>query len=99
VPIICGDCSKTYEVRVGQKRNNRRCFSCASERQARISVLHRMVRRAVKAGTITKSDCEICGSKRTYAHHDDYAEPLKVRWLCGPHHHQHHVKHGPGKNA
>jgi hypothetical protein len=22
-----------------------------------------------------------------------------VRWLCKSHHRQHHVKHGPGKNA
>lgn len=26
--------------------------------------------------------CEICGTTRTEAHHEDYAQPLAVRWLC-----------------
>jgi hypothetical protein len=27
-----------------------------------------------------------CGEPRVDAHHDDYARPLDVRWLCRPHH-------------
>ncbi len=38
-----------------------------------------------------KKPCEICGSLKSQAHHDDYAKPLEVRWFCYEHHTQHHV--------
>lgn len=40
------------------------------------------------------STCGDCGRKRDthqiHAHHDDYSEPLKVRWLCARCHTLHH---------
>jgi ribosomal protein S27AE len=27
-------------------------------------------------------DCENCGAPDAHAHHDDYSQPLDVRWLC-----------------
>jgi hypothetical protein len=44
------------------------------------------VNRAVKADKLIKQPCELCGNEPTQAHHDDYAKPLDVRWLCVPHH-------------
>lgn len=36
--------------------------------------------------------CSQCGAGgRLHAHHDDYAEPLAVRWLCRPCHVQYHT--------
>lgn len=46
--------------------------------------------RAIKDGILTKQPCSICGEVRVDAHHDDYMEPLKVRWLCRKHHNEHH---------
>jgi hypothetical protein len=40
----------------------------------------------VKAGELEKQTCEVCGIEAVDAHHDQYDEPLKVRWLCRRHH-------------
>jgi hypothetical protein len=46
--------------------------------------------RAIRSGAITPKPCEVCGAEKVDAHHDDYSKPLEVRWLCRPHHQQHH---------
>lgn len=48
------------------------------------------VNNALRDGRITKLPCEVCGNKRSQAHHDDYRSPLKVRWLCFKHHREIH---------
>lgn len=45
---------------------------------------------AIKSGKIQKQPCEVCQSTHSQAHHDDYSQPLVVRWLCKLHHAQHH---------
>lgn len=40
----------------------------------------------VKRGKVDKLPCEICGSERSEAHHEDYTRPLQVHWLCRDHH-------------
>lgn len=47
---------------------------------------HLAVQRAVKAGELEKQSCEVCGIEAVDAHHDQYDEPLRVRWLCRRHH-------------
>ncbi len=49
------------------------------------------IRRELAAGRLIRQVCEICGILETDAHHDDYAKPLDVRWLCRKHHLQHHM--------
>ncbi len=34
--------------------------------------------------------CEACGREDAQRHHDDYAKPLEVRWLCPPCHAKEH---------
>lgn len=46
---------------------------------------HRAVAYAIKTGRLTRPRvCPGCGRDDTLiqAHHDDYSQPLKVRWLC-----------------
>ncbi len=39
-------------------------------------------RRAVRRGILQRQPCEVCGRADSQAHHDDYDQPLVVRWLC-----------------
>lgn len=50
------------------------------------------VRRALEAGRLLKQACEVCGNSDADAHHNNYDEPLKVRWLCRIHHSTEHAK-------
>lgn len=60
----------------------------------RLQVLARIwTKRAIKAGALLRQPCEVCGKIKVDAHHDDYAKPLEVRWLCKSHHNEHHRKH------
>lgn len=59
-------------------------------------------RAAAQVGAIARSvSCEGCGStdKALHAHHDDYDQPLLVRWLCSACHRQWHRREGSGKNS
>lgn len=59
-----------------------------------------MVNNAVRDGRLHKGPCEICGSVyRIHGHHDDYAKPLNVRWLCAAHHKEWHTRNGEGING
>ena len=60
---------------------------------------HRMVNYHKNAGNLKQMPCEVCGKQKVVGHHDDYSQPLNVRWLCQAHHKQWHAKNGEGKNA
>jgi hypothetical protein len=52
---------------------------------------HDAVKRALKAGTLKRKNCELCGSaENIHAHHDDYSKPLDVVWLCSACHRMRH---------
>jgi hypothetical protein len=56
----------------------------------------RLVRNALISGRLTRGVCQQCRSKKTVAHHDDYAKPLSVSWFCRRCHQAHHRKLGWG---
>jgi hypothetical protein len=49
---------------------------------------HWAVDNALRSGKLVKGPCEVGGgcAGRIEAHHDDYARPLEVRWVCKRHH-------------
>lgn len=49
-------------------------------------VADRAVYGAIKSGRLVRQPCEVCGEYESEAHHDDYEQPLAVRWLCRSHH-------------
>jgi len=46
---------------------------------------------AIVSGLLFRQPCEVCNSVKVQAHHDDYLQPLEVRWLCKKHHDEHHI--------
>ena len=61
-----------------------------------------MVGNAVRDGKLFKPDsCESClvVPDRLHGHHDDYAYPLIVRWLCPKCHSDWHKENGEGLNG
>ncbi len=52
---------------------------------------HILAKKALKNGEIIRKPCEVCGVSNVHGHHQDYAKPLDVRWLCPLHHKQLHV--------
>lgn len=60
---------------------------------------HNQVTAAIAKGELVRGSCEVCGTtEKVEGHHDDYARPLEVRWLCRPHHREWHKANGPGEN-
>lgn len=56
----------------------------------------------IRDNKLIKPDiCESCGglNKNLHGHHDDYALPLIVRWLCSKCHRDWHRKNGSGING
>ena len=54
------------------------------------------VRLAKLRGDLVPKPCEVCGTTEgIHAHHDDYTQPLEVRWLCKPHHDEWHKTNTP----
>lgn len=39
---------------------------------------------------LTREPCENCGAPDALAHHEDYSEPLKIKWLCPSCHAKYH---------
>lgn len=41
---------------------------------------------AIRTGILVRQPCCECGKSKSEAHHEDYAKPLDVQWLCRFHH-------------
>lgn len=60
-----------------------RCVGCFTpEVQRQKAHARQLTMAAVKQGLLTRMPCEECGNPKSEAHHEDYNQPLKVRWLC-----------------
>lgn len=56
-----------------------------------------LAKNAVARGKLVPQPCERCGSeKHVEKHHEDYARPLDVRWLCRGCHKAEHTE-GDGR--
>jgi len=46
---------------------------------------------AIQGGKLTPKPCVVCGKEKTQGHHEEYAKPLDVVWLCTRHHADRHI--------
>lgn len=86
--------SMARENSKGDKAKAARLTWLNRERAARSEsyVARAAVAYALRTGQIKRMPCQFCGTTlRVQAHHDDYAQPLNVMWLCQPHHAARHA--------
>jgi len=87
-----------YNAQAREYRKRKGAVAWNKEWNARYKAAHRRecnanyaVWRAIQQGLLTRQPCEVCGKPDANAHHDNYAHPLDVRWLCPSHHKRHHA--------
>lgn len=74
-----------------ERREKRKLYAkTAKERDPARRAARTAVGNALRDGRLLRQPCEACGAVRAEAHHDDYARPLDVRWLCFRCHRAHH---------
>jgi hypothetical protein len=100
VSWVCGAASKKallLDADDAFLRSVKRCEGCFEPEVKRAKVLaSTLARKAVRAGVLQEGPCEDCGSTtRIHGHHDDYNQPLQVRWLCASCHRKWHHKNRP----
>jgi hypothetical protein len=88
----CRECNKARVRAIRDKTPgyNTKHSRNFKERHPEKRAAHLAVARALRAGTLTKQPCLICGNIKAESHHDDYTKPLDVIWLCRQHHAAHH---------
>lgn len=74
-------------VRVADRKRDR---SGRYEANTRQKYAWNLTAAAIRRGRLVKQPCEVCGAASVQAHHDDYSNPLDVRWLCRAHHEETH---------
>jgi hypothetical protein len=90
-------CDKEYQKK---KRANNPGYKTEEYRQWRVKNpekyrAHLMLNHAIRKGIMTRSPCVDCGATyRIHGHHEDYAKPLKVLWVCSVDHKKYHPKKG-----
>lgn len=97
------DVSANYRTRIDHYVSYERERSALPDRRARANEYGRrrpsekrraayLTSNAIRDGRLIRQPCEKCGNPKSEAHHDDYSQPLAVRWLCRGHHLEHHGK-------
>ena len=90
-----------YQKTAAGKRSARKAKDKWQEHNAIKRGAAVIVGNAVRDGRLYKPGaCSECGAeRRIHGHHDDYAFPLVVRWLCSKCHTAWHKQNGEGLNG
>jgi hypothetical protein len=97
------DSVREYDRKRGNRQTKEDIQRYRSENPNKYAA-HLYINNRVRNGSIVKpSTCESCGETGTskkgiHGHHDDYAKPHIVRWLCAKCHHRWHSENGEALN-
>ena len=80
----CTDCHAAY-----MREHRRRHAELTPEARAK-SNARAYANEYQRRGKLVPRPCETCGDPEAQKHHDDYAKPLEVRWMCRKCHLDHH---------
>ena len=86
---------KAYSLTDGGREAGNRAKRKYSENHLICRAAHCLVGNSIRDGKITREPCESCGAAIAQAHHDDYAKPLDIRWLCPTCHTEWHRHNTP----
>lgn len=88
----CRECNKARIRAIRDKRPgyNKKHAKAFKQRYPEKRAAHLAVARALRAGTLQKQPCSVCGKTDSESHHEDYGQPLEVIWFCRAHHAAHH---------
>jgi hypothetical protein len=64
-----------------KKREGNKIYRNKPENKIKIKA-YRLVKDLIKIGKIERKPCYVCSNKKSFAHHEDYLEPLNIIWLC-----------------
>lgn len=82
--ILSSDRERNSTLR---RRAQRGLYKLAEkERNPEKTVARNLVAKAIRTGLIERQPCVICGELPVEAHHEDYAYPLEITWVCKEHH-------------
>lgn len=88
---------KEYVKTEAGKQAKRRATSTYKKRYPMKYAAHVITRNAIRDGKLIQaSNCSVCNStEKIEGHHDDYTQPLLVRWLCEKCHKEWHRHNKP----
>lgn len=79
------ECDRKRRERHKEKRKQYQQWYNKTHKRDPVKIAARtLLNNAVKLGRIVRpKECTSCGKKASiHAHHDDYAKPLEVKWVC-----------------
>lgn len=82
---------KLEQNRESNKRNSEKRAAYDRKRDKIKERARQVIRERIYDGRLARGACMICGQPNADAHHEDYAKPLEIYWLCRLHHSAAHI--------
>lgn len=81
-PRVCRACKNLYMQ--NWRRTGKEKLPDEEERKKKKA--RKITAMRIFRGKLQRQPCEVCKAVKTEAHHEDYDNPNKLRWLCAFHH-------------
>ena len=78
--------SRKYREGLRRSGSEERKSYLALPLEPKKEIARKVVSQAIYYGEMDRKPCELCGEKKSHAHHPNYDRPFQVRYLCAKHH-------------